>query len=425
MENQPLSGSEQKIKEYIARIQGGESKESILQGLPPSFIAGIEAGMNESENTPRPIIEEVETIEQADELSIPPQYRGLSADTLDFIWTIPEYVDTEKTKQQKEWKQKVIDTLREKESAEIAIKEERLVKEEKLAQIRKDIGVGSDEALTAIQQELTSFENNKESENHLLAGLIEYVSQGRKQVVLDLYKNLFDTINDPESRTQLSSALFTDIYNKYRLSEYPTNLDEEQTWENALKNTKVEIHNKKSEWMYRGIFPENGEETVTRGSFNVNVTPQLINSLDDMIAGGKIKANYKFGHPGTTASPTTRHDSISIYFLEQPNEEALQELAAIIKPYVRGDNLLGKKIEDGFFMSEIGSVETEHIESFVEELKLKDPAFAEAVRVYTSPQPGNGNSLKMSEAQFYTIKDVARAFGYTISYDKDAGFVIK
>lgn len=49
MEKQPLSGSEQKIREYVARIKGGESKDSIMQELPPSFITGIEAVLNESE----------------------------------------------------------------------------------------------------------------------------------------------------------------------------------------------------------------------------------------------------------------------------------------------------------------------------------------------------------------------------------------
>jgi hypothetical protein len=199
---------------------------------------------------------------------------------------------------------------------------------------------------------------------------------------------------------------------------------EEQGWEDALKNTKVNVDNKKNEWMYRGIFPKNGEETITRASFNVHVTPELIDKLDDMILIGKIKANYKFGQPGTTASPTERHDAISIYFLEEPNEDVLKELSQIIKPYVRGDNLLGKKIDDGFFMSEIGSIETKHIEKFVEDLKLKDAVFAESVKRYTSPLPGKGNSLKMSEAQFYAVKDVARAFGYSISYNKNIGFEI-
>lgn len=425
MENQPLNGSEQKIQEYIARIKAGESKDSILQGLPPSFIAGIEAGMNESENSSESETGRVEITEQEKEPSVPPQYEGLDADILDFIWTIPEYVDREKTQREKERKQKVINALRKKESEGVDMQKKKLGDEVEVEQIRKNLGIGSDETLFAKQQELAAIQNSEGKKNHLISGLVKLVSQGRKQAVIDLYKNLFDNIDDSDSRKRLVSGLFQDVYNRYRIAEYPTDPSEEQTWENALKGSKVDINNKKGEWMYRGVFPQNSEKTVTRGSFNVNVTPELIDSLDNMIADGKIKANYKFGQPGTTASPTERHDSISIYFLEQPSDEALQELAMTIKPYVRGDNLLGKKVADGFFMSEIDSVETEHIESFIEELKSKDPAFAESVKVYTSPQPGRGNSLKMSEAQFYAVKDVARAFGYNISYNKDSGFEIK
>ena len=329
MKEKPSGGST-KVEEYIARIEGGESKDSIMEGLPPSFVAGIEKGMEEK---------------------------------------------------------RLADKVREEE-------------------IRKQLGIDQEK-------------------NPSIPDLVEYVSKGRKQVVVDLYKNFLDNIDDSESRKKLVSGLFQDVYNKYRISDYPIDINEEKTWEDALKNTKVGVDNRKGEWMYRGVFPKNGEETATRGSFNVNVTPELIGSLDDMIATGKIKANYKFGQPGTSASPTERHDSISIYFLEQPSDEALKELATIIKPHVRGDNLLGKKVEDGFFMSEVGSIEDKHIESFVEALKLKDVAFADSVKGYTSPRPGQGNSLKMSEAQYYAIKDVARAFGYDISYNKDVGFEIK
>ena len=160
MEKQPLSGSEQKIQEYVTRIKAGESKDSIMQGLPPSFVAGIEAGMNESENTPESKNEDVRIVEK-DEIGVPPQYKGLDADTLDFIWTIPEYIDTEKTKQEKERKQKVIDALRNKESGGSEIQEKKLVDEVKVEQIKKDLGIGSDETLAAKQQELDSVQNNE------------------------------------------------------------------------------------------------------------------------------------------------------------------------------------------------------------------------------------------------------------------------
>lgn len=422
MENQPLSGGEEKIKEYLARIRAGESKDVILEGLSPSFVAAIEAGLDAPESKQ----EEADIAEQETEPSVPPQYAGLDADTLDFIWTIPEYMDPEKTRSEKERKQKVVDVLREQESAGTEAQERELADELKVERLRKDLGVGSDEALADKQQALDSLEHNEDTKNHLLSGLVTYVSEGRMKPVVDLYEKLYADVDNPESRKKLASGLFQDVYNKYRIAEYPHDPDEENTWENALKSTKVSVDNNKNGWMYRGIFPKNGEETVTRGSFNVNVTPELIDKLDDMIANGTIKANYKFGQPRTQASPTERHDSISIYFLEQPTDEALQELSAAIKPYVRGDNLLGKKVEDGFFMSEVGSVETEHVESLVEQLKAKDPALAEAVKIYTSPrpEPGKSRALKMSEAQFYAIKDVARAFGYDISYDKDAGFQV-
>lgn len=418
MINERINGSEQKIQEYVARIKSGESKDSILQDLTPSFVAGIEAGLNEPENTLEPKQNKEESA------AVPPQYKGLDADTLDFIWTIPEYVDPEKTKQEKLRKKNVVDNLRASESAGTIAQEKKLTDEVEIEQIRKKLGVGSEGALIAKKQALDSFHKNEKGENHLISGLIKYVSQGRKQVVVDLYKQLFDNIDDTESRKNLAAGLFQDVYNKYRIAEYPNDPEEEQTWNNALRSTKVAINNKKSEWMYRGVFPKSGEETITRGSFNVHVTPELIDSLDDLIASGKIKANYKFGQPGTTASPTERHDSISIYFLELPSEEVLRELAATIKPYVRGDNLLGKKIDEGFFMSEVGSIETKHIESLIDDLKTKDPAFSDAIKTYTSPQPGKGNSLKLSEAQFYAVKDVARAFGYNITYSKSLGFQV-
>lgn len=41
----PVSAGQAKIQEYVDRIRAGESKESIMQGLPPSFVEGIEAAL--------------------------------------------------------------------------------------------------------------------------------------------------------------------------------------------------------------------------------------------------------------------------------------------------------------------------------------------------------------------------------------------
>ena len=331
----PLSGSAKKVEEYIDRIKGGESKDSIVQGLPPSFVRSIEAGLTSNDDSK--------------------------------------------------------------------------INQERIESIRKKLGISSAE------------KNN----NQDVLNLVLSVTKDRKQAVVDLYENLFKNIDDPEHRRQLVSGLFQDVYNKYRLADYPENPNEEKVWEYALKSNKVEIDDNQNGWMYRGIFPKNGEKTVTRGSFNVNVTPELIDALDESISSGRIKANYKFGRSGTAASPVERHDSISIYFFEQPDEKTIQELSRIIKPYVRGDNLLGHKIADGFFMSEVGSIQSKQVEDLIDLMNTKDKAFAEAIKTYTTPRLGTGTSLKMSEAQFYAIKDVAKAFGYNLNYNNESGFEIK
>ncbi len=350
------------------------------------------------------------------EINIPPQYRGLNSEVLDFIWTIPEYVDQTKTEQEKKRKQEAIDFLKKQESredADIAKQKTALHDEAKLEEIRQDMPASQ-----------TEKNNEVASGNEAINALVKNITQGRRREVVDLYNNWLKDFDNPKSRAALLTGLFGDVYNRYRIAEYPTPADEEKTWQDYLNNYRVPVNNKKKEWMYRGVFPDSDIATLTRGSFNVQVTPALIDSLDQMILDGKIKANYKFGEPGTKASPSERHDSISIYFLEEPSQSALQELSTIIKPYVRGDNLLGKKIGDGFFMSEIGSIETKHIESLIVELKAKDLALSEAIKEYTTPRPDQGTSLKMSEAQFYAIKDVVKALGYNLSYD-DHGFMIE
>lgn len=397
-----LSPAEQKIQEYVNRIKNGEPKESILRDLPPSFVSGIEAGLTPKQNNN---VNESEAV-------VPPQYRGLDAETVELIWIIPEYVDPEKTKEEKLRKQKAIDYLK-------RIEEMKINDKTRIEEIKTELGINSaDDSKKQQEQSLDS--NNKKS----IAELINKVSHGRMQAVADLYKKYLDNIDNTESRKNLIYALFNDVYKTYRIAEYPSDPQEELIWENALNNKKVNVNNSKKEWQYRGIFPKKDEETVTRGSLNVHVTKELINGLDELISSGKIKANYKFGQPGTTASPSERHDAISIYFLEQPTNEALQELIKTIKPYVRGDNLLGKKIDDGFFMSEIGSVETRHIEKLVNDLSTIDSALAQAVADYTSSKTGQQKTLKMSEAQYYAIKDVTKVFGCEITYDNNNGFTL-
>lgn len=244
------------------------------------------------------------------------------------------------------------------------------------------------------------------------------VAAGRSEAVQNLYTRLLENFDDDAERAVLIKALFSDTYQRLRTADYGPSEAEQDVWQQALNSTAVAARHENG-WLYRGVFPELGEATVSRGSFNVTVTPELINALDAYIAAGKVRANYKFGAPETGASTQERHDAISIYFLEEPTDEVLADLAEIVSPYVRGDELLGEKVGDGFFMSEVGSVQDEHIADLVALADTADPALAAAIKQYALNRQGR---MAMSEAQFYAVKKVAAVFGYELSYSTDTGF---
>lgn len=147
-----LPGAEQKIEEYVNRIKKGESKDSIFQGLPESFKSGIEKRLNEtSEEKPEQEISE-----------IPAQYRGLDSETLDFIWTFPEYVDQEKTKELKEKKARALAVLREKESAEKGKEERHQSDQQKIAELREQLGVTKSVETMENQEKLPAVSKQEE-----------------------------------------------------------------------------------------------------------------------------------------------------------------------------------------------------------------------------------------------------------------------
>jgi hypothetical protein len=139
MEQITLGGAQEKIQEYVSRLKAGESRDSLMQGLPPSFVAGIEAAMHESEDTPEAPTEKTEIIPSENDIAIPLQYKNLNADALEIIWTIPEYIDSEKTATERKRKGDAIAMLREKEALAAEEAERREVKEKRIEELRRKI----------------------------------------------------------------------------------------------------------------------------------------------------------------------------------------------------------------------------------------------------------------------------------------------
>lgn len=130
-------GGGQKVKEYIERIKNGESKGSVLSGLSPSFVDAIEVGLknNDENNVNKKEIEKIE---------VPLQYKGLNSGLLDEIWTIPEYLDPQKTEKEKAKKAAVVAILKEQENKEIKIQERKQGELERIKELENKLGVKGD-----------------------------------------------------------------------------------------------------------------------------------------------------------------------------------------------------------------------------------------------------------------------------------------
>lgn len=134
-----LSAGELKIFEYVERIQKGESKEEIFKDLPRGFIRSIEEKLGSSEGDKIEQPEENITTED----NIPTQYEGLPAEIVEELWTIPIYVDSEKTKQENQKKQQVIVFLKQKEKSRAEKEEKQTEEQERVEEIKGDLGISN------------------------------------------------------------------------------------------------------------------------------------------------------------------------------------------------------------------------------------------------------------------------------------------
>lgn len=131
MEMKEISPGENKINEYITRINNGEPKDNILDGLPESFRKSIENGLNQINNQ--------RDNEKREDLNVPPQYEGLPSYVLEEIWTIPVYVDNEKTVTEIKRKRLIIEKLREIEQGKAEIAEQVTSDNERIGELKKII----------------------------------------------------------------------------------------------------------------------------------------------------------------------------------------------------------------------------------------------------------------------------------------------
>jgi hypothetical protein len=239
-----------------------------------------------------------------------------------------------------------------------------------------------------------------------------------------------DIINKSKTKDSCLYKTISYAYRDIREARYPddakTNIKYNEAFDYANVTNNLP-HQEQAGWIYRGIFPSKsrGISTVTRGSMNAEISLPLIKDLDALITSGVVKANYKFSAPDGPGS-SSRHDSVNMYFLEEPSDDALKKIAAISQKYQRGGNLVGKKISEGFYMSEIGSISDEHALKFLNDISAIDPelgqGISQEIKKYSAAM--KGDRVAMSEGGFYAIQKALECYGYRIEYARDKGIII-
>ena len=107
-------------------------------------------------------------------------------------------------------------------------------------------------------------------------------------------------------------------------------------------------------WHFRTPQNRQIKPAVDRISLNVSPEKELIEKLDDFVVRNPSVINYKT--PKSFAGWFDRHDPITIYFSDWVPDSVKQDIAKLVKPYVRkttnpatAEKMIGTKIADGVY----------------------------------------------------------------------------
>lgn len=107
-------------------------------------------------------------------------------------------------------------------------------------------------------------------------------------------------------------------------------------------------------WHFRTPQNRQIKPAVDRISLNVSPEKELIEKLDDFVVRNPSVINYKT--PKSFSGWFDRHDPITIYFSDWVPDSVKQDIAKLVKPYVRkttnpatAEKMIGTKIADGVY----------------------------------------------------------------------------
>jgi hypothetical protein len=349
-----------------------------------------------------------------EENPIPTKYRNLDSEMLEEMWQPKQFLDPEKRAEATKQRNDAIAWLKQKEETGSQTTQRQASEQMRIEQIRSDLGLQAQNENNQSEASVEPLE--KFGDQVAKEKLEQLLSQREKEKGKPgFFKEVLESAS--KDTVHLVGTLVSYINHRKRNANYPVNSGYKEAWQEAIQEGSLE-HRQENDWIYRGNMPEKGKKTITRGSLNINVNPDVVKQLDDLIKSGIIDANYKFGDPDSPTSADSRHDAVTIYFFEEPSQEAYSALSKLANESFRGNDLLGKKISEGFYMSEIGSISDGHARKFLMDVEAINPEIAKGMKGFLT---GRDDRVAMSEAQFYSAKEVLNLYGYNIDYDSQKG----
>ena len=232
------------------------------------------------------------------------------------------------------------------------------------------------------EQTIKNITNPQDNARKVLGELYEKVitkaqKDGNTRRV-NIFKQCKDNINSLDTQTMYGN-LIDALYKDLRLGEYPISaLVTKNIEEITAKGTaSIKVKNQNG-WHYRMPIARKSGKSVDRISINALADENLIKSLDDLFASGKVKGYYKT--PDTNLNWLERHDPITIYLDEKATPETLDAVKVACEKYIRSteDVLSGKKFASGMALQK--SPEEKDIKAVLEQAKDIDPILEDVLR---------------------------------------------
>ncbi len=337
------NAGEKKVNEYVTRIKNGESKEDIIRGLHSSFVSAIENKLKDKSDDIK------DTLRTKDDIfDIPPQYKNLNSEVLEDVWVIPEYLDEDKTREEKDKKRKVLEILKKKENL-VNVGNRNREDQNKINEIEKELGIEKNNSLFNLTQ------------NELAQYIIDNKIKLRQDQIYELLtcRKEFRDFYLKENREEWSKRFEV---NKDYLNQI-TNLENDKSMDSSSNPGWFGVNigdsrNKEKDGRRKGYLTISIDDIDKISDSVENIMKEMVNILKNSGYNGAIKIPHSFN------GLKLRFDNIVMHGATTLDVELGLK---VIGDFLKNKNIKIEQIERGIDKEEDGKKKS-HTEILAEEV---------------------------------------------------------